>query len=700
MKSLLITIATVALAAGIVGASGDAAQDAERQLKAAMNTELVDGNLKLAIEQYKKVAASGNRALAARALMHMAQCYQKLGDTEAQRIYERIVRDYADQTEAVANARARLGGGSLPAAATGDRAVWTGPKVDVFGRVSPDGRYITYVDWTQFGNVAVHDVETNTDRFLTQKKTWEDLQGGQGSWSAISPDGKQVAYGWQGKDPDIRVIPLSPTSTTEPTRLVTFAGDNVRFLGVRDWSPDGKSLAIGLARTDGTSQIGIVTVADGAFRILKTTDWRGADRIAFSADSKLIAYDLPANEATDHRDVFIMSVDGSGEAAVVVDAADDRMVGWSPDGKHLLFASDRTGSNALWAVPVANGRPQGRADLLKADFGVGSYPLGLTKTGALFVYKGFSTLDVKIAPIDLAAGKLVGPPMHFSQGYLPGPQNPNWSPDGKSLVYQIQNGVGGAVAIRSIENGQVQRLPGKLPYGRGPQFSPDGTSLILGGRDGKGRDGIFRTDVKTGETVPILYVSRLGTQPRWSADGSKMYYEDFEGSGRIVERGLSSGLEREMFRRPLIEDAQLSPDGRLLAVKTGIDPTSQSAIIHLVSIADASARELVRIPSQEHLPQAHTFAWAPDSKSILLAKKATDRAELWSVDVATGRSRKFDIDTRDWTLTAFIHNLNGGFSLSPDGRHIAFLMGKSTVEVWAMENFLPGRTTATPSAKK
>ena len=33
---------------------------------------------------------------------------------------------------------------------------------------------------------------------------------------------------------------------------------------------------------------------------------------------------------------------------------------------YLLFTSDRTGSNALWAVPVANGKPQGSADLLKA----------------------------------------------------------------------------------------------------------------------------------------------------------------------------------------------------------------------------------------------------------------------------------------------------------------------------------------------
>jgi len=36
-----------------------------------------------------------------------------------------------------------------------------------------------------------------------------------------------------------------------------------------------------------------------------------------------------------------------------------------------------------------------------------------------------------------------------------------------------------------------------------------------------------------------------------------------------------------------------------------------------------------------------------------------------------------------------------GFSLSSDGRSLAFVMGKTVTEVWALENFLPA-----PSAKK
>ena len=40
--------------------------------------------------------------------MRMAECYQKLGDAESRKIYEQVVKDYADQKEAVTLARARL----------------------------------------------------------------------------------------------------------------------------------------------------------------------------------------------------------------------------------------------------------------------------------------------------------------------------------------------------------------------------------------------------------------------------------------------------------------------------------------------------------------------------------------------------------------------------------------------------------------
>lgn len=110
------------------------ANRAEVMFEAASKKELVDGDLKGAIEQYQKIVATygSNRAAAAKALVRMGQCYEKLGDLEAgeaRKAYERVLRDYADQKEAVSVARARLGRSESAqrAGAMSSRQVWTLP---------------------------------------------------------------------------------------------------------------------------------------------------------------------------------------------------------------------------------------------------------------------------------------------------------------------------------------------------------------------------------------------------------------------------------------------------------------------------------------------------------------------------------------------------------------------------------------------
>ncbi len=71
----------------------------------------------------------------------------------------RVVRDYADQAEAVAAARARLAALELeptPASpALHTEVVWEEARcVSAQGDVSPDGRLLTYVDWCDRGNLA------------------------------------------------------------------------------------------------------------------------------------------------------------------------------------------------------------------------------------------------------------------------------------------------------------------------------------------------------------------------------------------------------------------------------------------------------------------------------------------------------------------------------------------------------------------
>jgi hypothetical protein len=61
--------------------------------------------------------------------------------------------------------------------------------------------------------------------------------------------------------------------------------------------------------------------------------------------------------------------------------------------------------------------------------------------------------------------------------------------------------------------------------------------------------------------------------------------------------------------------------------------------------------------------------------------------ELWSVPL-DGPSRKLAIDPELW-MKGTGGPWTEGFSVSPDGQRLAFVMGKTETEMWALENFLP-----------
>jgi dipeptidyl aminopeptidase/acylaminoacyl peptidase len=114
----------------------------------------------------------------------------------------------------------------------------------------------------------------------------------------------------------------------------------------------------------------LLSGADRTLRILKSVDWRGVSGLFFSPDVKYLTYDLPRTEGRPERDVHLISVDGSSEIDTVAHAANDVAMGWSPDGKWLVFATDRGGSTDIWGLPIVNGKPSGRAELLRSNIAV------------------------------------------------------------------------------------------------------------------------------------------------------------------------------------------------------------------------------------------------------------------------------------------------------------------------------------------
>jgi Tol biopolymer transport system component len=698
--------ATVMLTAG-----ADPKQEAERLLKAAKNTVLVDGNVKGALEQYRHIVntyGKTDRAVAAQALVGMAECYHKLGDPEARKVYQQLVREYSDQKEFAALAHARLGT-SAPAGLTSHRRLANVRVGGVgYGTVSPDGRYFPFTDWND-GDLYLRDIATGATRRLTNVNGLNG-DGQFAAQAAFSKDGTQVAYSWSlGKRNELRVIDAA--GGTQPRRV--FGSEEIQAVWPDDWSSDGKWLAVQVRRQDKTAQIGLVAAQDGSFRQLKSVDWRGASRLFFSPDGRYLAYDLPVNDTDSRRDVYVLAVDASHEITAVAHAANDVVIGWAPDGSAVLFSSDRSGVAGLWRQRLIDGKPQGTPDLIK--FQIEGAPLGIGRRGELYSlvhpprFNSAVSANIQLGAFDFDGGRFLKPPAPPALPFVGTNSIPTWSPDGKYLAYvssrpgPTSTAPGSTdryvIGIRSSETGQVRELrPALNPYPPFIRWSADGRSLLSHGKDLKGREGVFRIDALTGAASTIVSGTD-GDVIRWpseSTDGTRLYYirgAAGQSDRIVVERDLASGTEKKLFSGPEVWTAgptsMLSRDGKWIVV-ANLESGTRTATLLLVPTEGGPPRELIRAESRKRVG---LLSWTPDGSAILavvataLSAGVTFPAtetEVWRVPLDGGERRKIDLNVAGMTP----------FSVHPDGRQIAFAQTEPVKddEIWVLENFLPTAT--------
>lgn len=682
MKRFLVFVALTVVLADVVRL-GARQESAETALRAAIEAETVKGDVQTAIAMYKRIIEQqkANRNMVAQALLRLANAYRAQGDRQARGIYEELVRDFADQTQ-VAEAARRV----LQAAARapgGDRVVRSGEAVTWGdGRVSPDGRFISYTDWNYTGNLMLHDLVAGTDRAMTGNQDWSI---GNAYSSTFSPDGKQIAYGWRtytrpAHTNELRVVSVEGRGDPQPRRL--HGQDDIEFYDPADWSADGRLLAVRVTRKDRSGQIAIVGVQDGSFRALKSFGWRGANKMFFSPDGKYLAYDLPANPDQSQRDVFVIAVDGSSEVKAIEHPAHDVVMAWAADGQ-LLFASDRTGSMGLWALAVADGKPQRAPTLLKPDIGT-TMSQGVTAAGALYTVKDASTESLQIAPVDLRAGRLTGPAVleNFRSG------RPAWTRDGKQLAYKWTGASDvPAIIVRTVDSGETRELRPSLLYINEPQWLDDGRSLVTAGRDFNGRGVVVRIDARTGRETFLDEAGATG-RVQVSPDGKQIYYGNASGAlVRNVETGevkKVTGLDEQRTPDVLFGSRELSPDARSMATVRS-DAQGKTSVLIIHSVATGESREVFKVSAPDALQRFAGITWAPDSQSVVIVKTTGEKKspkDLWLVPLDGRQARRLDIDVSLWKT-------NAGIRLSPDGRKIAFFIGDDAREVWALESTAP-----------
>lgn len=679
------------------------AQSPEAEFQQGLMKEEGEGSLLEAIDIYTAVAENeaAERPLRAEALLHIGLCYEKLGRQEAQAAYRKIVNNFPEQTETVRIASQKLSYLSQDGKGIGEAApelkilkVWEGPDA-LMGETSPDGKYISYVDWDT-GDLALYEMATGKKKRITNKGSWDESNAF-AEYSRWSPDGSKLVYAWYNEEVDrydLRIIGLDG-STAE----ILNASEEVSYWAPFDWSPDGSKILVVISPAmygGDPSKIALVSVEDGSIQSLRNLEY-WPNQMIFSPDGRYIAFDSYQREGTPNRDIYLMDLEGNLKGQLVNHPSHDILLGWTPDGRHMLFSSDRDGTLGLYLQELTSGNPVGSPRLVQSDMGMFE-TLGFTPDGSFYYGISKDWYNLYVTEVDPANGAVVSPPEKLTTRFEGNNKEPDYSPDGRFLAYTTWKDQSGArigtgswggdlLVIRDLETGnQKEIFPGhQIGF---PRWSPDGSSLLVVIRNPDNFQ-LCRIEAESGQVHMILPPEGMENgfgRHEWSPDGNYIYYgKRVEQSTRsqIIQHHLSSGKEKVIFENSdyFLWQSALSPDGKWLAVYA----VSGGHGLYLLSAEGGELQELFN-KEEAMLGTLLTLTWSLDGAYIYFTMRDASvedpKWELCRIPARGGEIEKLKLE---------LPSRISGLSMHPDGRHIAYTASSNllTPSVWVIENFLP-----------
>jgi beta-lactamase regulating signal transducer with metallopeptidase domain/Tol biopolymer transport system component len=531
------------------------------------------------------------------------------------------------------------------------------------GVLTAEGRYISHID-PKTGDMVQFEVASGQTSRITNK-------GGAAAretpyeYQVFSRDGQQIAYDSYTKDwvPQLRIRNLDGSG------LRTLYSEKGRDVHPMDWSPDAGSI-LAFRELEKGYELTLISTADGSVRVLRTmssgvafNDWY-YQRASFSPDGRFIAFSFMREGSPPVSEVFLMTTDGRNEIVVAAHPTKNRLLGWTPDGRSLLFSSGRSGTWDLWSVRITDGKQHGEPGLLTKEFPSGRV-IGLAPNGSLYSMTRISSGRLYNGEVDLETGKVLVPPAPVATRYT-SPQNfLTWSPDGRNLAYLSHPGPIGTgnniLTIRSATTGEERFLSPDLRGVNQISWAPDGRSIIALGFTETGT-GAYRIDTETSE---ITRLADGGVFARLCPDGKTLVF--YDGAGGIGKRNLDTG-ETSMVVKAA-PSYTLSPDGREVAFQ-------EKGVVKTMSLNGGEPRELFRGSARYYGLQ-----WTRDGRYIIVWTTDPTGSEIWRVPAQGGTPLKLDI--------SFVPKM-AFFALHPDNRRFAFSVREgSKSELWVLENFLP-----------
>jgi Tol biopolymer transport system component len=371
--------------------------------------------------------------------------------------------------------------------------------------------------------------------------------------------------------------------------------------------------------------------------------WTSLD---ISPDGKTLVFDIMG-------DLYTLPVTGGRANPITKGLAFDSHPRWSPDGKKILFCSDRSGSENIWWI-----------DLEKKDtFQVTkekdqNFPSAAwTPDGDYIVYsKG--KLNVQLYMVHKNGGggvQLINTPENLKT------IDPAVSPDGKLIYFSARTGPWTynaplpqyQVGVYDRENAKITTVTSRYGSGFTPVLSRDGKWLVYGSRF-EDKTGLVLRDLVTGDEKWLAYpvqrddqesIATMGVLPGMAftpdsksllaSYGGRIHRIPLDGSTPVeipfqVDLQLDLGPRLE-FKYPVsdtafalatqIRDASPSPDGKRLAF-TVLDR------LYVMDYPRGTPRRL----TNDDFTEAHP-AWSPDGKTIVFITWKPEGGTLCRINV-------------------------------------------------------------------
>ena len=402
------------------------------------------------------------------------------------------------------------------------------PANDYMPEWSPDGAAIAFV------SERGEDRGTGLWRIDTSHGESSRLASfeGKASSPAWSPDGRTIALrlliertyvvsNWrfsEGMESDLVLIPAKggdPVKKTDGEDVFPFRpawapnGDLIYTADgeIRRLRSEGEaqeipfSVSVSLARPEYSRRAARIPKAGQRLPV------RGIVGPTLSPDDTKLAF-------TALGDIWIASAEGKGAAPFTRDEYLDSDPSWSPDGKEVVFSSDRAGTMDLWKK--------------KTDSFPGSTAVRLT---------------------ELAGAELM----------------PVWSPDGRSIAYTDEND---DLYVIPSDGGVARLIRRSRRWAGAPSWSSDSKHLALAAlepystrfREGINRMVVISLDSGTERWVELpddlsgrSFGSREGDGPVWSPDGQKLAFAMDGGLAilPVTPKGETTGPAVTVFDEPV-----------------------------------------------------------------------------------------------------------------------------------------------------